>query len=327
MKINYFYRHPKVGFSIQKVFDTLTEEIAKYIDIEKYYVPEKGSMLWDILKNNIYTFKHRNKSGINHITGHIHDVILALSSQKTVLTIHDLVFIDNVKNPIKRLYKWLFWLYLPVKLADRITCISTQTKLNILKYIQTDKISVIPNPIDSRFQYVEKTFNEDKPIILHIGTGWNKNLKRTIEALHNIPGHLRIIGNINGEVVELLQKFQIEYSTASNLSDEEIRQEYVNCDIVNFPSEYEGFGMPIIEGQKTGRVVLTSYIEPLIGVSGGAVEFVNPKEIESIRNGYLKLINDKNHREKLIQGGLRNTERFSVQRIAQQYLTLYQEVN
>ena len=326
MKITYFYRHPQCGFSIQCVFQTLTGEIMKYAETEEYSVPSQGSKPWDVVRNCIYVFKHRNKQGINHITGHIHDVILALFRQKTVLTIHDLVFLDNVKKPVKRFYKWLFWLYLPVKLANKIVCISSETKKNILQHIQTDKLLVIPNPIDPSFCHVEKMFNKEKPVILHIGTYWNKNLKRTIEALDGISCHLRIVGIISNEIVLLLKNNHIEYSNVYELTNEEMKNEYIHCDIVNFPSEYEGFGMPVIEGQKTGRVVLASYIQPIIDISGGAAEFVDPAQVASIRNGYLHIIQDDIHRNNLIREGLKNVERFSAQIIAKQYLELYQQL-
>jgi glycosyltransferase involved in cell wall biosynthesis len=327
VKITYFYRNPQCGFSIQRVFKTLTEEIKKYAEVEEVYMPVKGSMPWDIIRNGIYAFRYRNKQGINHITGHVHDILLAFFKQKTVLTVHDLVFLDNVKNPVKKFYKWFFWLYLPVKLSDKIVCISTETKQRILRQIHTNRISVIYNSIDNSFKYSEKEFNNKKPVILHIGTGWNKNLKRTIEALKEISCHLRIIGKINNDILHLLEICQVDYSNLYNLTNEEIRQEYINCDIVNFPSEYEGFGMLIIEGQATGRVVVTSNIEPLIEISGGAVEFVNPNDVQSIRQAYINIINDKKRREKLIYDGLKNIERFSVNKIAKQYLELYKELN
>jgi glycosyltransferase involved in cell wall biosynthesis len=289
-------------------------------------MPLRGSMPWDVVVNVFFTFKNRNKTGVNHISGHIHDVVLGLIGCKTVITIHDLVFIDNVKNPIKRFYKWVFWLYLPVKFADKITCISQKTKENILQHIKTDKLVVIHNPIDPAYQFSPKIFNVEKPVILHIGTGWNKNLRRTIEALKDIPCHLRIIGKLSEEIVSVLTEYKIEYSNAFQLSDEEIRQEYKNCDIVNFPSEYEGFGMPVIEGQKTGRIVITSAIEPLLEVGKDGAYFVNPLDINSLRDGYLKVISDKNLRDELIEKGLRNVERFSVETIAKQYLKVYEEL-
>ncbi|MDP5229624.1 MAG: hypothetical protein NWQ38_04470, partial [Cellulophaga sp.] len=113
MKINYFFRHPKIGHSIHRVFRTLIGEIEKSTEVAIYEVPSQGSMPENVLKNNCYVYKKRDKKAIHHVTGHIHDVLLALIGTKTVLTVHDLVFLDNVKNPIKRAYKWLFWLYLP----------------------------------------------------------------------------------------------------------------------------------------------------------------------------------------------------------------------
>lgn len=325
--ITFFHRNHRCGYSIYKVFKTIENEL-KYQnqELEEYFMPSPFSMPWDIIKNSIFTFKHRNTKGINHISGHIHDVILGLIGCKTVLTIHDLVFIDNVRNPIKRFYKWLFWLYIPIKLANTVTCISNETKRKVLEHIKTDKITVIYNPIDPTFKYVPKTFSKECPIILHIGTFWNKNLERTIQALEGINCHLRIIGEIDNHILQLLQEKNIKFSNAKNLSDEEIRQEYINCDIVNFPSIYEGFGMPVIEGQQTGRIVITSAIEPIKEIAGEAVIFVNPTNIQSIHNAYIKAIEDDKLRNEIIQKGLENAKRFQVRDIANQYIELYQSL-
>ena len=327
MNIKYFFRHPKVGHSIHRVFRTIIGELQKTVIIQKYEVPCKGSMPMSVIKNNFYVFNKRNHDSIHHITGHIHDVLLALVGVKTVLTIHDLVFLDNVKNPFKRFYKWLFWLYLPVKIADVVVCISNQTKRNILKKIKTDKLIVIHNAVDTIYKNSPKQFNSEKPIILHIGTGWNKNLNNSIKALEGISCHLRIIGNLNENHVELLEKHHIEYSNGLDLTDEDIKEEYIKCDIVNFPSIYEGFGMPVIEGQKTGRIVVTSSIEPILEVANNAAVFVDPQSISSLKEGYLKIITDSKLRSDIIQEGLLNAERFSVRSIAAQYLNVYQQLH
>ena len=81
--------------------------------------------------------------------------------------------------------------------------------------------------------------------------------------------------------------------------------------------------MPVIEGQQTGRVVVTSRIEPLVEVSGGAAEFVNPLEVESIRQAYMHVISDSTHRDHLIAEGLENVRRFDVGKIAASYMDLY----
>jgi glycosyltransferase involved in cell wall biosynthesis len=326
MRVSFFFRNENVGFSIEKVFAILIKEINIDNNVQIIKTPSPRAMPWDVIINSYYCFKNRDKKGINHITGHIHDAILGLLGCKTILTIHDLVFLDNVKNPIKRLYKWLFWFYLPIKLANKVTCISNQTKVNIEKRIRTNKLVVIYNPIDPTYKYVPKIFNSDKPIILHIGTGWNKNLNRSIEALKDIPCHLRIVGKISLDTINLLKENKIDFSNVFELTDDEIHKEYLNCDIISFSSLYEGFGMPIIEGQAIGRVVLSSEIEPLIEVSGRAVCFVDPIDVISIRNGFLKIIQDSNLRNFLIDKGLQNVQKFDVKKIAQQYVGLYNTI-
>lgn len=323
--ITYFHRNHKCGYSIYKVFSIIENQIKKDIPIEEYFTPSPKSTPWDVIKNSWFVYKHRNKKGINHITGHIHDTILGLIGCKTVLTIHDTVFLDNVKNPIKRFYKWLFWLYIPVKLSNIITCISQETQKHILENVNVkkEKIKVIYNPIDPSYQFVPKEFNSQRPVILHIGTGWNKNLQRTILALKDIPCHLRIVGNLSPDILELLHTNKIDYSNVCNLTDEEIKQEYIHCDIVNFPSIYEGFGMPIIEGQQTGRVVITSQIEPMMDISGNAAILIDPNNTEKMRKAYISAIQDNNLRNSHIQKGLNNVKRFEASHIAKQYIDLY----
>lgn len=325
--ITFFHRNYKCGYSIYKVFNTIESELqGQGVDINDFFMPSSNSMPWDVVKNSIFTFKHRNRKGINHISGHIHDIILGLIGCKTVLTIHDLVFLDNVKNPLKKFYKWLFWLYIPVKLADKVTCISNETKRNILTHIKTDKVTVIYNPIDPSFKYNYKEFNEESPIILHIGTFWNKNLERSILALEGIKCHLRIVGKVNDQIIQLLKDKKIDYSNVMNLSDDEIKQEYINCDIVNFPSIYEGFGMPVIEGQKTGRVVVSSNIEPIKEIAGEGAYLIDPFSVEDMRNAYLEVIKNKELRTTLIKKGLLNVNRFEARKIAQQYIEVYNSI-
>ena len=86
------------------------------------------------------------------------------------------------------------------------------------------------------------------------------------------------------------QKYKTDYSFASNLSDNDLLKEYQNADIINFPSCHEGFGMPIIEGQAVGRIVVTSNIEPMISVANNGAAICDPYNIESIRNTYIRVI-------------------------------------
>lgn len=81
--------------------------------------------------------------------------------------------------------------------------------------------------------------------------------------------------------------------------------------------------MPIIEGQATGRPVLTSDIAPMNDIAGGTAELVNPADYKSIRNGYEKILANPNL---YVKEGLENVKRFSLDKITKEYLEIYQRV-
>jgi glycosyltransferase involved in cell wall biosynthesis len=101
---------------------------------------------------------------------------------------------------------------------------------------------------------------------------------------------------------------------------------YQDADIVSFPSTYEGFGMPILEAQAVGRVVVTSRVLSMPEVAGEGACFVDPFDPSSIRRGLEQVIGDGDYRQKLIQKGFKNVERFDAERIANQYREVYVKV-
>jgi len=323
-KITYFHRHPKAGFSMGKVSQTYIQEIEKKWNVRQLYVPCYRATPANCFRNIAFIFLNRNKNGINHITGDIHYGILALIGCKSVLTVHDTCGMEN-KNPIKKFLLSLLWYKIPLFLATKIVCISEKTRNDLLKIINRKDISVIYNAVDPLFLPVQREFNKKTPIVLIIGTGWNKNLSNTVLALCNIACHLRIIGRLSSEQKILLEKNNIDYSNQCNLTDLEIVKEYNNCDIVSFCSVFEGFGMPPIEGNAVGRAVLTSKIEPMLEVVGDSDSalFIDPKDANSIREGFLTIIHDDLLRSKRIQNGYKNTERFNAKNIANKYVELY----
>ncbi|PHN94586.1 glycosyl transferase family 1 [Maribacter sp. 6B07] len=325
MKINYFFRNPKVGYSIQRVFQTVNEKISENTQIEEIFLPSPKSNIVSIIRNGLYARKHQGK--INHITGDAHYLTFFLSSKKTVITVHDIMYYSYLKGLKKKIWKSLY--INSLKRAKKVVFISEFAKDQVLKELDLPKKSycVIPNPVSSDFIKKDKKFNVEKPIILHIGAqSGRKNLGRSIAALENISCHLRIIGKMNNEIIRLLKKYNIEYSNASNLTNEEIVNEYVRSDIVNFPSLFEGFGMPIIEGQAVGRPVITSNISPMKFVAGDAAVLVNPTDIESIKLGYLKIINNELFRNEIIYKGFENVKQYQVDNIAKRYINLYKEM-
>lgn len=323
--ILFFHRNIKCGFSINKVSQTF---IRKIDDYQEFYAPFNRADVISLLRNLLFVFRHRNKHAINHITGDIHYCIMALLGCKSVLTIHDTNMYDFCRNPLKRwVFRW-FWFKLPIRFAGKVVCISTETKRRVLQFSKRKDIEVIYNAVDDSFlrQKPQPVPYHKKPHILLIGTNVNKNVVRTIEALSGIECQLIIIGHLNDEISNALKKHQMDYIIKTKLRDAEIIEEYRACDIVSFCSIYEGFGMPIIEGNAMGRPVITSCIEPLIEIAGDAALLVSPYDVEDMRRGFLNLINDSTLRLRLVENGLKNIMRFQSQEIAKQYMNLYKSL-
>jgi glycosyltransferase involved in cell wall biosynthesis len=96
--------------------------------------------------------------------------------------------------------------------------------------------------------------------------------------------------------------------------------------MVLFASTYEGFGLPIIEAQATGRPVVTSRVTAMPEVAGDGACLVDPYDVASIRSGVLRVLGDRGYRDSLVHRGFENVRRFEPGRIAAQYARLYEEV-
>jgi len=290
--------------------------------IEKVEMPFTSKGIFSILFNLI--FLTRFKNGLFHITGDVHYAILALPKDRTILTIHDLVFLHTYKGLRRRLLKWIF-LDLPVRKAKYITTISEKSKQEILDYTNCDpeKILVIPNPVDPIFSTSTSSTPSTSSTILFLGTKPNKNLEISIAALFGLDVHLRIIGELSRKQKEMLSKFNINYSSDFSISPEQLASEYSNADIILFPSTYEGFGLPVIEGFQAGKPVITSNISPMKEVAGDGALLAEPTSIASIREAVIKLLDDQTLKIQLVAAGKEKVKQYQPGFIAEAYQQLW----
>ncbi|HQQ96801.1 MAG TPA: glycosyltransferase family 1 protein [Cyclobacteriaceae bacterium] len=268
-----------------------------------------------------------HQGDVNHVTGDINFIAIFLK-RKTVLTVLDVGFMKHPHPLARWVLKW-FWIILPTHRVGAVTTISNSAKEELLKYarVPAEKISVIYVPILPGFERDIKPFNKEKPVLLQVGTKGNKNLTRLIRAIRGISCRLEIVGELDESMRQLLKECSVDFSNSCNLSNKEIIEKYISADVICFTSTYEGFGMPIVEANAIGRVVVTSNILSMPEVGGDAAHYVDPFDVESIRAGIIKVIEDDSYRELLIRNGLLNVRRFDVHEIGRQYAELYHSVN
>jgi glycosyltransferase involved in cell wall biosynthesis len=321
-----YWKKDFLAFSIEKIY----EQIAKILREKKYEtsfikVPF-GNSFAEMLKN-IFYFR-APKADLYHITGQVHYMAFVLPKRRTVLTIHDLEFL-KIRTGLRRLAIKKVYLDLPISRLDYVTTVSEATKREILAIsnFPEEKIRVIENPLQEQYLTSKsKGFNKECPTILQVGIAHNKNIPNLIKALQGISCCLRIIGNLPPELSAELDSSEIRYENVFGLTDSEMKSEYQNADIVAYCSTNEGFGLPIIEGQAMRTPVITSDISPMKEVSGGAAFLADPRDVSSIREGVLKIINDVEFREKIVGQGLENVKKYDPEFIAGLYEELYLEV-
>jgi glycosyltransferase involved in cell wall biosynthesis len=324
-KVCFLFRQPGRFFSIERIFQQLMPAFRQHIEIMEWEAP--GSAFTPIqLWKNIRSAK-KCRADVFHITGDIHYIILGLPGRRTLLTVHDCVFLYSATGIKRRLLKWLL-LDLPVRRSRLVTAISEATKQDILRNTgcTPDKIIVIPDPIPDTIYFSTPVFNAEQPALLFVGVTPNKNLLRVAEALEGIPCRLDVIGRLSTEQESTLATRGINFTQRSGLTDTEMAEVYAAADIVLFPSTFEGFGLPIVEGQKAGRPVITSRLQPMESTAGAGACLVDPFDPASIREGVLKVLGDKTYREQLVKAGLENIARYSAGHIASQYTNCYKRI-
>jgi glycosyltransferase involved in cell wall biosynthesis len=158
--------------------------------------------------------------------------------------------------------------------------------------------------------------------ILVVGTTKNKNVDLIYSLISNFPNCVFVfIGKYENSL-----KYS-NFSSYSNLTDNELVEQYKTANILLFPTLSEGFGMPIIESQYFGLPVITSKYEPMYSVAGKECAlFVNPKNKNEIINAINTLLTDEVRRKYLINNGFSNANKYLKNNILIKLSNLYNKI-
>lgn len=324
IKVTHFQRKSILGcYSLERMFSDVRAAMPVDVVVRESSFVSRG--LWRRVGNIIEAAFRQ--SDVNHVTGEVHFLTYLLSRRRTVLTILDCVMLERLHG-IKHWLLWLLWYWLPEKRCVAITVISEATRQQVLRYLRCDpnKVHVIYCNVSEEFKPLPQPFNVSKPRLLQIGTTDNKNLPRLAAALEGLGCELVIVGRLSSEQIDVLQQHRVSYENLLGLSREALVEQYQRCDMVVFASTYEGFGLPIVEANAVARPVVTSNLWSMPEVAGDAACLVDPFDIDSIRAGITRVIEDSNYREQLVKNGLENVKRFQIGTIAEQYAALYKSV-
>lgn len=311
--------------SIQRVFSAVRSGLPETYDVEvvvsSYYNQGLLPRLRAVLE------ARRRQGDVTHVVGDAHYLTLLLRRRRSVLTVHDAEFLTRAGWAKRVLYTWL-WLRLPVRRVAAVTVPSEQTRRELLALARVDPaaVRVVGNPLLDAFTPDRRPAPTGRPTILLMGTWPNKNLPRSVAALTGLDCRVVLVGQLDDAQRRMLDGAGLTWEHRAGLDDAGVVETYRECDLLLFPSTSEGFGMPIIEAQATGRPVVTSDRPPMTDVAGGAAELVDPTDVGSIRAGVERVLGDPSHRDALVEAGLDNVRRYRLQAVAAQYAAVYDEV-
>ena len=265
---------------------------------------------------------------------------------KSVVTIHDCIFLryPQLFDPLYRVIFKKKYAY-SIKNADRIIAISEQTKKDIIHFFKADedKIDVVYqgcNPIfydpavESSKQHIREKYNLTKEYILYVGTiEERKNLISIFKGLEHAKTDLPVVvigrpTKYLNEVKSYLEKANLNHRAIflHHVETENLPAIYQNSKLFIYPSQFEGFGIPILEALNSGTPVITTNGSCFPEVGGDAVKYVNYKDNAGMQHTIDEVISNKELRKEMITKGKAQALKFREQHIAENIAKVYNKV-
>jgi len=261
-------------------------------------------------------------------------LILRHHTTPQVPVFHDLAF-EHFPRAIDRWHRWHYRTFFPqyARRAAHVLTVSEATRQDIIAQYGTPdtKITVGHNGSSGVFRPVlppeqaatRQRFSGGQPYFLYAGALHpRKNGVRLLRAFDafksqtGAPHRLLLTGRLAWQTTELqatvsamAQREAVQFT--GFVPDETLAQLYASAEALVYVSLFEGFGLPVLEAFHAETAVITSDTSSLPEVAGDAALLVNPYEEAAICQAMQRLVSEPGLRERLIQAGRTQRQRFS----------------
>ena len=287
----------------------------------------------------------KNKIDLYHGLSHELPFGIDKSTIKTVVTIHDLIF-----ERYPTYYPWLDRFFYAqkikhaCKIANQIVAISEQTKEDLTQFykVPSDKIKVIYQSCDITYYQQKKEvklieqFQLPAEFILCVGTfSQRKNhitLLQSILLLKKKQSIKIVFVGKGGDCYPLIQSFILENKLQEDVifihqcDVNELRQIYLAASLLVYPSEFEGFGIPIIEAFASNLPVITTNKSIFKEAGGDAAIYVDTTNQELMAAAIDEVLNNNTLQQEMIAKGKKQLLLFTPEKIANDYMSLYKNI-
>lgn len=271
-----------------------------------------------------------------------------IKAKKIVTTVHDFSFhLYPQWHPEDRVlfFRKNFWrnIYKSDIIVTVTHCVKEEAK-RLLKGYKGEIVTIYNGYDKNKFCLIEKSVlqeyrnkkNLPENFLLFVGSVEpRKNLLGLLKAYSLLPEYIRkdikllIVGFRgwkNKEVMQIISKLKNDIFYIGYVDDFELPLLYNLALASIYPSFYEGFGLPNIEAMACGCPVVTSDIPSIKEICHDAVYYVNPHDIESIKDGIIKIVEDEKIRETLKAKGLKHVEKYSWKESAKKHIELFNKL-
>ncbi len=297
--------------------------------------------------------------GIDLYHGMSHEIPYGIQRTgiKSIVTIHDLIFerYPEQYNAIDvQIYRRKF--KYACEHADHIITVSKQSKDDVVDMykIPAEKVTVCYPSCEKMYlqkvsedekQRIKAKYNLPDKYFLSVGSIIErKNLLLICQAINALKGRLDMPLVVIGRGGAYMEKVK-SYIAEHNLQDRiiflsehpEAKSEgfhkswdfpalYQLSQGLIYPTIFEGFGLPVLEGLFSEIPVITSNVSCMPETGGDAAYYVDPYSVDSMADAMMKVATDKSLRASMISKGLAHAQNFTQERCAANVMRVYQEV-
>ena len=231
--------------------------------------------------------------------------VLPQQGVHNVTTVHDLTYHYYRHGLPKAVHVWEE--ERAIRHSEAVICVSGNTKRDLMQFypwLKEEQVHVIYNGVSDDFFPIPSA--QKKGYLLYVGNS-RADYKRYDVAQ------------------EVAQLTGLELVTAADVSHPQLNRLYNEACCLLYPSDYEGFGLPVLEAQKAGCPVIaqhTSSIPEIIGPDGLTVPHDTPHRVaEAMAEIVRQLVSRP--AQHIIEAGIQNARRFSWDRTYEQTKQVY----
>lgn len=269
------------------------------------------------------------------------DGYLSLNTKvRQLAAIHDINFAHRPKDLpwLKAKYYNRFFPKFARK-AKRIVTVSYFSKedINRTYNIEEDKVDVVYNGVNTSYTptnieeniRTRELYSSGKSYFLFIGSLHpRKNICGLLRAFDGFKTSvdtdmkLLIVGESMFKTSDIEMTYEgMRYKDdvvfTGRLNNDELHRVLGAAVALTFVPYFEGFGIPVIEAMNAGVPVICSNTTSLPEVGGDAVLYVDPFSTPQIKDAMIRIYQDKELRDLLVEKGFKQREKFSWNKTAE----------